>query len=197
MLFERLSDTSGIRHQREVLVKKMLDCTTGLGMDRKWETAVKILMRYTEIHGDLPRGRLAWGDGSTYLHRCVYLKNHRVLDCLPESFEEGRRLINAVNHDGDTALRCAIKVNSVECVKTLLRFDARVNVGGYDDMALIHYPGYGEPNLQQEIRELLLGAEWRLPPAPSPHRPPPGPTSMRDTITGFFRRMAPYARPPP
>ena len=180
-LFKRLSDTSGMwQHEREVLVKKMLDYTTGFSGDpgpmRQWETAVKILNQYIELHGDIPRGRLARGDqGSTYLHSCVYLKNHKVLNFLLESFEEGRRVINSVNGDGDTALRVAIEVNSVECVETLLRFKARVNV---DDMALIHYPGYGDPNLQQEIRRLL---ERRLPPTP-------GPTRMRDHITGFLGR---------
>ena len=98
-------------------------------MKSKWGTALKILTRYTEIHRDLPRGRLAWGnEGDTYLHRCVYFMNHKVLECLLESFEEGRRVVNAINEGGDTALTMAI-----ECVKTLLLFNARVEyklVGG-------------------------------------------------------------------
>jgi hypothetical protein len=152
VLFERLSETP--RLDEWLLAKKMLDYTTqsGLsaGMKSKWETAVKILTRYTEIHGDLPRGRLAWGDkGDTYLHRCVYFMNHIVLKCLLDSFEEGRRLINAVNEDGYTALTMAIKVNSIECVKTLLSFNARVE---YDLWVALIRPG------QQEIRELLQQA---------------------------------------
>ena len=152
VLFERLSETP--RLDECLLAKKMLDYTTQLGlsagMKSKWETAVKILTRYTEIHGDLPRGRLAWGDkGDTYLHRCVYFMNHIVLKCLLDSFEEGRRLINAVNEDGYTALTMAIKVNSIECVKTLLSFNARVE---YDLWVALIRPG------QQEIRELLQQA---------------------------------------
>ena len=70
--------------------------------------------------------------------------NHRVLKYLL-SFEEGKRVINEVNHGDDTALKIAIKVNSIECVKTLLSFNARVDKA----CLALTYPG------QQEIRKLL------------------------------------------
>ena len=68
--------------------------------------------------------------------------NHRVLKYLLENFEEGKRVINE-----DTALKMAIKVNSIECVETILSFNARVDEAC---LALTH-PG------QQEIRKLLRG----------------------------------------
>ena len=143
VLFDRLFDPqSGVCEWR--LAKKMLDYTTQSRLEKKWGTAVKILTRYTELHTDLPFGILAWGNEGTYLHRCAYCMNHRVLKYLL-SFEEGKRVINEVNHGDDTALKIAIKVNSIECVKTLLSFNARVDKA----CLALTYPG------QQEIRKLL------------------------------------------
>ena len=50
-------------------------------------------------------------------------------------FVQVRDLIDKVNLDGQTALRCAILRGSVECVKTLLQFGVRVNVTEDSDMA--------------------------------------------------------------
>ena len=144
--------------EHEELVEKMLDYTTG-----NWEgesiEKIEILTLYTRTHGGLPPDTLAdtSRDGSTYLHRCAMHGNHGVLDYLLTNFVEGQDLINAVNHDGHTALRCAIGARSVECAKTLLQFGARLNIGGYD-MALLH-PGYGTPD--DELKELLLEAGRR------------------------------------
>jgi ankyrin repeat protein len=53
-------------------------------------------------------------------------ENHEALDYLLTNFVEVRDLINVVNHDGRTALRYAVREGSVDCVKTLLLFGARV-----------------------------------------------------------------------